>query len=133
MRSRALLSVLFLPLTALACGGPGAKPPDAASGPAQGRQSGSGEREKVSITVYNGNFGLVREIRNVDLAQGKVALEFRDVAEHIQPETVHIKSLSAPDALSVFEQNYRYDLITPQKLLEKYVGKHVKLHRYNEK
>jgi hypothetical protein len=61
-----------------------------------------------------------------------VALEFRDVAAHIQPETVHIKSLSSANGLDVFEQNYRYDLLTPQKLLEKYVGRHVTLHRYNE-
>jgi hypothetical protein len=131
---RALLPVvLLLPSLAVACGGPGARPPGAASGPAQARESRAAAREKVSITVYNGNFGLVREVRDVDLGEGKVALEFRDVAEHIQPETVHIKSLTAPDALSVLEQNYRYDLITPQKLLEKYVGKHVRLHRYNEK
>jgi hypothetical protein len=125
--------VLLLPSLALACGGPGAQAPGSATGPSQSRASTAAQREKVSITVYNGNFGLVREVRNVDLAQGRVALEFRDVAEHIQPETVHIRSLTAPDALSVFEQNYRYDLITPAKLLEKYVGKHVKLHRYNEK
>jgi hypothetical protein len=115
----------------LACG----KPPASAQramGPAQARQSTADGREHVSITVYNGNFGLVREVRNVDLAPGKVALEFRDVAAHIQPETVHIKSLSSPGALEVYEQNYRYDLLTPEKLLEKYVGKRVKLHRYDK-
>lgn len=80
---------------------------------------------------YKGNFGLVREIREVNLAAGRVELEFRDVAEHIQPETVHIKPLGG-GKLTVFEQNYRYDLLTPQKLLEKHVGKKVKVYRYNE-
>jgi hypothetical protein len=129
MRAPLVAALLFG--GAVACG----KPPASAQramGPAQARQSTAEGRERVSITVYNGNFGLVREVRDVDLALGKVALEFRDVAAHIQPETVHIKSLSSPSALDVYEQNYRYDLLTPEKLLEKYVGKHVKLHRYNK-
>src|SRR5258708_23085699 len=109
---------------AIGCGGgPPKTPGGRADGPTTSRASQSSERESVALTVYNGNFGLVREVRNVTLKEGRVSLEFRDVAEHIQPETVAIKSLSAPSALSVLEQNYRYDLLTPQKLLEKYVGK----------
>ena len=91
------------------------------------------DRKEVSITVYNQNFGLVREVRNVSLGNGKVALEFQDVASRIQPETVHIKSLSGAASLSVLEQNYRYDVMSPAKLLEKHVGKKVNLYRYNEK
>ncbi|HVR19771.1 MAG TPA: DUF4139 domain-containing protein, partial [Polyangiaceae bacterium] len=78
-------------------------------------------------------FGLVRERRAVELANGRVELSFADVSSHIQPETVHIRSLDDPDALTVLEQNYRYDLLTPEKLLEKYVGKRIKVARYNEK
>jgi hypothetical protein len=62
-----------------------------------------------------------------------VSLEYRDVSAHIQPETVHIKSLDGDDLLTVMEQNYRYDLLSPQKLLEKYVDKKIKVYRYNEK
>ncbi len=90
-------------------------------------------RKEVSITVYNQNFGLVREVREVDASQGQVALEFRDVAASLQPETVHIKSLTDPKSLTVLEQNYRYDVLTPKKLLEKHVGKKVKVYRFNEK
>ncbi len=91
------------------------------------------DREDISITVYNQNFGLVREVRNISLAPGRSELEFRDVAEQIQPATVNIKSLTSPTALRVLEQNYRYDLLSPQKLLEKYVGKRIKVYRWNEK
>jgi hypothetical protein len=91
------------------------------------------QRKTVSITVYNQNFGLVREVRDLDVGTGNVSLEFRDVAANIQPETVSIKSLTGPDSLSVLEQNYRYDLITPANLLEKNVGKKVRVYRYNEK
>ena len=114
-----------------ACGGP--PPKTGAAGPAVQRASGSNTREKVAITIYNSNFGLVREVRRLELAQGRVELSYADVSAHIQPETVHLKPLDAPDALEVLEQNYRYDLLTPEKLLEKYVGKQVKVVRYNEK
>jgi hypothetical protein len=118
---------------ALAAGCSGSKPPLQATGPVASRSSDAKGREKVSITVYNSNFGLVRERRAVSLAKGRVELAFADVSAHIQPETVHIRSLGDPDALTVLEQNYRYDLLTPQKLLEKYVGKRVKIVRHNEK
>ena len=91
------------------------------------------DRKQVSITVYNQNFGVVREVRElVALGPGQVSLEFRDVAATIQPETVAIKSLSAPGGISVLEQNYRYDLLTPATLLEKYVGKKIRTYRYHE-
>ena len=95
--------------------------------------SGGDQRQEVSITVYNQNFGLVREVREIEVGTGTVDLEFRDVAAQIQPQTVSIKSLSGANALSVLEQNYRYDLLTPQKLLEKHVGKKVRVWRWNEK
>jgi hypothetical protein len=95
------------------------------------KSSGAADRKEVSITVYNQNFGLVREVRDLSLGTGQVALAFKDVASQIQPETVSIKA--AGGGLSVLEQNYRFDLLTPQKLLEKHVGRKVRLHRYNER
>jgi hypothetical protein len=107
--------------------------PSNLTGPIASRSSDAKGRQKISITVYNSNFGLVREQRAVELAKGRVALSFADVSAHIQPETVHIRSIDDPDALAVLEQNYRYDLLTPEKLLEKYVGKRVKVVRHNER
>ena len=86
-------------------------------------------RESVSVTIYNGNFGLVRETRRLQLGSGIFELEFGDVASTIQPETVHLRALDG--RLEVLEQNYRYDLLSPQKLLEKYVGRTVRLARWN--
>ena len=76
---------------------------------------------------------MVREVRDLELATGRVSLEYRDVSANIQPETVHIRSLDNENSLNVLEQNYRYDLLTAQKLLEKYVGKKVTVYRYNDK
>jgi hypothetical protein len=114
------------------CGGiPPAKP--VGGGPVVQKSSSAAERQKVAITIYSSDFGLVREERLLTLAKGRVELAFADVSAHIQPETVHLRALDAPRELEVLEQNYRYDLLTPEKLLEKYVGKRVKVVRYNEK
>jgi hypothetical protein len=54
-----------------------------------------------------------------------------DVASQIIPASVHIKSLIDPGTLGILEQNYEYDLLNPQKLLDKYVGREVKLFMKN--
>jgi len=82
--------------------------------------------------VYNQNFGLVREVRQVHLGTGQTELSYADVSAHIQPESVHLKSLAGDEGLTVLEQNYRYDLLSPETLLKKYLGKTVKVYRYNE-
>ncbi len=117
-------------LWAAACG---QKPVATANaGPTSHSSSDSSASEHVSLTVYNQNFGLVREERTVHLGTGNVELAYKDVSAHIQPETVHLKSLSSDDGVNVLEQNYRYDLLSPDTLLKKYLGKTVKVYRYNE-
>jgi len=117
----------------IGCGGAPVHPKLGAAGPVTVRSSSAEGRQKVAITIYNSNFGLVREERRLELGQGRIELSYADVSAHIQPETVHLRALDEPGALEVLEQNYRYDLLTPEKLLEKYVGKRVKLVRYNER
>jgi hypothetical protein len=92
--------------------------------------STAADRESVSITVYNQNFGLVREVRDIASTRGTASLEYADVAQHVQPETVHIRSLDG--GLRILEQNYQFDLLNPQKLLEKYVGRTVTVWRYDQ-
>jgi hypothetical protein len=128
----------FLASFALLCAGSAAwaqaaKPATAApaSSPAA-KVSDERDRKEVSLTVYNSNFALVREVRELpNLGTGKVNLEFRDVAATIQPETVAIKPLQK-GGLRVLEQNYRFDLLTPEKLLEKYVDRNIYAYRYHE-
>ena len=77
------------------------------------------------MTVYNSNIALVRDVRQIHLQPGVFPLRFEDVAASIMPATVHFRSLTDPTKLNVIEQNYEYDLLDPQKLLNKYVGKEV--------
>jgi hypothetical protein len=82
---------------------------------------------QVALTIYNSNIGLVKDVRDIELGEGEQELRFMDVASEIIPTTVHVKSLTDAQGLRVLEQNYEYDLISPEKLMEKYVGKEVKI------
>jgi len=85
------------------------------------------QQQDVAITIYNMNLGLVKDIRRVRLPVGVGEVKFMDVAAQINPTTVHLKGLGDPNAVKILEQNYEYDLLTPQKLMEKYVGKTLKV------
>ena len=87
------------------------------------------DQTEIAVTVYNSNIALVRDVRQIRLAPGIFPLRFEDVAASINPATVHFRSLTDDAKLSVVEQNYEYDLLDPQKLLQKYVGKEVTLVR----
>ena len=89
------------------------------------------DQQDVAITIYNSNIGLVKDTRLIDLKPGIHELKFMDVAGKIDPTTVHIKSLLNGSSINVLEQNYEYDLLSPQKLLEKYVGQKVQLATFN--
>lgn len=84
------------------------------------RSSGS------NLTVYNQNFGLVREVRKTKLESGVNFVKVEDVAAAIDPTTVSLVSVSAPNAVTVLEQNYKFDLMDPQTVLSRSVGKSVK-------
>jgi hypothetical protein len=100
----------------------------AAQEPATLPDSTAADRTSAAVTVYNVNLALVRETRSLKIDRAGVAgLRFMDVPSAINPKTVHLKSLTAPSSLSVLEQNYEYDLISPEKLLEKYLGKEVEV------
>ena len=87
------------------------------------------DQSEVSITVYNSDIALVRDVRNLQLARGIGNLRFMDIAATVNPATVHFRSLTEPSQVSVLEQNYEYDLLDPDKLLRKYVGREVTLMR----
>jgi hypothetical protein len=103
----------------------------AAAGPTTSagvRASVTQEQQKdVAVTIYNGNLGLVKDIRELVLGPGVHEVKFMDVAAQIDPTTVHLRSLTDASGLRILEQNYEYDLLNPQKLLDKFVGKPVKL------
>ena len=92
------------------------------AGPAPAADSG-----KLSLTIYNSDLALVQDVRQLAIPAGRQRLEFKDVSGRIRPETV---SLDAAD-VTIVEQNFDYDLLTPEKLMEKAVGKQVQIVRIN--
>jgi len=89
------------------------------------------DQQSVAVTIYNNNLALVKDQRKVNLNSGLNNLALRDVSAQIRPETALLRSLSNAGSLTTLEQNFDFDLLTPQKLLEKYVGKNVTVARVN--
>ena len=95
------------------------------------RVSTLAEQSGVGITIYNSELALVRDRRRLALPHGESRLALRDVSAKIQPETALLQSVGNPGRLTVLEQNFDYDLLSPEKLLEKYVGRDVEVIRTN--
>jgi len=80
------------------------------------------EKKDVSITVYNSNLGVVKDAREMNIKDGTNELKLTDVAQQIDPTSVHIKIDG-----TVLEQNYQYDLVSSDKILQKYIDKDINL------
>lgn len=89
------------------------------------------DQTSVAVTIYNEDLALVKDNRKLNLSNGLSALSFRDVSAQIKPETALLRSLQPNSSLQVLEQNFDFDLLTPQKLLEKNVGQQVIVIRTN--
>ncbi len=83
----------------------------------------------IAVTIYNQDLALIRDTRKVTLAAGENDLAFIDVSAAMRPETALLNS--AGGALDVLEQNFDFDLLTPEKLLEKSVGQKIRVFRTN--
>ena len=91
------------------------------------------DQQAVAVTIYNQDLALVKDTRKVNLKTGLNALALRDVSAQMRPETALLRSINAPGSLNLLEQNFDFDLLTPQKMLEKYVGKTVSIIKTNYK
>lgn len=87
--------------------------------------------KSVQLTVYNQDFALVKDTRTVTFTKGINSVEVEDVAARIDPTSVLFKSLTAPGAVTILEQNYQYDLISPENILNKSVGQRLVFTRFD--
>ena len=83
------------------------------------------DQKALAVTIYNDNLALVKDTREVRLPKGETRLAFQEVSAQIRPETALLRNLTTPKDFWVAEQNFDFDLLTPQKLLEKYVGRQI--------
>ena len=77
------------------------------------------DTKDISVTIYNGGFGAVKETRNVNLTGVETELIFADVAQQIEADSLLV------EGLNILEFNYDYDLVGREKLLKKYIDKEV--------
>jgi len=89
--------------------------------------------KSAQLTVYNGGFALVKDTRTVTLKKGINSIEVADVAAQIDPTSILFKTLTAPNSVAILEQNYQYDLISPDNILNKSVGEKLFFTTYGEK
>jgi hypothetical protein len=89
------------------------------------------DRQTVAVTIYNDDLALVKDARRVRLEQGANRLVWREVSAMIRPETAQLRNLGNPDGFHLVEQNFDFDLLTPQNLLEKHLGQEVTVIRTN--
>jgi len=75
-------------------------------------------------------YALVRDDREIAIKQGRGSLAFTDVAALIDPTTVTFTSLSDP-ATRVLEQNFQFDLVSAQKLLQKFIDRQITVDKPN--
>src|SRR3989442_12463120 len=90
---------------------------------------GRDAQKDVMVTIYNGNLGLVKDVRETRLPTGLHETEFTDVAAQIAPTPLHLKALTDPPGLGILEQNYEHDLPSTHKPMEKHVGRLVLLYK----
>ena len=103
-RASILATILLLPAAAL---GQEGTPPDTT--------------HDTELTVYNEDLALVKERREIRLEEGVGDVSYRDVAAELQPTSVTFRSLRDPEGTAVLEQNFEYDLVSSDRLLQKYV------------
>jgi len=89
------------------------------------------DQQSVAVTIYNDNLALVKDGRRVKLDHDLNQLAWREVSAQMRPETAQLRNVSNPAGFRLQEQNFDFDLLTPQKLLEKYVGREVAVIKVN--
>ncbi|MEW6119503.1 MAG: DUF4139 domain-containing protein [Pseudomonadota bacterium] len=99
--------------------------------PADESVSTASDQQAVAVTIYNDNLALVKDARRVKLGRDLNRLAWREVSAQMRPETAQLRNTTHPGGFRLLEQNFDFDLLTPGKLLDKYVGREVTVIRTN--
>lgn len=95
----------------------------AAAAPGNETVTSAADQQSVAVTIYNDNLALVKDTRRVTLGRDANRLAWREVSAQMRPETAQLRNLTNPSGFRLLEQNFDFDLLSPDKLLEKYVGR----------
>lgn len=78
-----------------------------------------------ALTVYNENFGVVRDSLTLQLESGMNAVSYSGVTAQLEPESVILRDPTGKVALSVVEQSYRGDPVDQRRLLQMFEGQSI--------
>ncbi len=82
---------------------------------------------KLTLSIYNQNLALVKDVRSADIKAGMSEVVFDGVAQQIQPETAMLYGQD----IKVLEQNYSYNVISYENMINQSVGQEVNTIRQN--
>lgn len=85
------------------------------------------EKKQVNMVIYNQNFAVVEEIREGTIDEGRVKIKITDIPKFLEPSSVNIFSINFPSDFLILDQTFDYDILSPDKLLEKNIGKKVEV------
>ncbi|OQX92533.1 MAG: hypothetical protein B6D58_02285 [candidate division Zixibacteria bacterium 4484_95] len=86
----------------------------------------AGGSKEVSITIYNNDLGLVKDVRSLEFKRGINNIDFDEVASRIDPTSVNFRCIDDKN-VAVLEQNFLYDLVSTDALLKRYLGKNIEV------
>ena len=89
-------------------------------------QSGAGA-SAMSVTVYNSDLAVIRELRSMTFRKGFGQIALRDVPSRIDPTSVGFKTLNSAESVRILEQNYQFDLVSPEKIYDRYINENIEL------
>lgn len=89
-------------------------------------------QQSLALTIYNDDLALIKDRRLVRLEAGDNRLAWRNVSVGIRPETALLNTPDDVASLTLIEQNFDFDLLTPESLLKKYLGRRVEVIRSND-
>ncbi len=78
--------------------------------------------KNTQVTIYNDNLGLVYQEKNLSLEKGLNTLKVEGISAQVHPATVRLNFPKLADKIEIIEQNFLYDLVSTDKIFEKYTG-----------
>ncbi|HUV30876.1 MAG TPA: DUF4139 domain-containing protein [Acidobacteriota bacterium] len=83
--------------------------------------------DEIAVTVYNSNLGVVSETRTLQFEKGVNRLTFRDVPALIDASSVTFDITGQPRDVTLLEQNYAFDLVSPEQMYQRYIDQQIDL------
>lgn len=89
-------------------------------------ESTSKQHTSAAITVYQQR-ALIADRRKIRLPKGLTELKYEDLAKTLEAESIHIRSITAPEGLTALDRHGGYNYTTDiEALVSNYAGKPVK-------